>query len=211
MIKLDCIPLFIIFITCPIIILKHRCKLRRCNVRDIVLRARENNEEKFKLVRSFEPLIKKCIRVYLYDKSYYEDAIQEGYITVLSCINRYDINSTFPFEAYVKRSVIYSIRDFSKRIRSEVSLNEESEEGGSLMDILQSDTDIEGNYLKYEENEKLKGAIESLTFDQKKVIEEFFIINKSMREISKNKRCHYMSIVQLKDRALKKLRNEMEK
>jgi RNA polymerase sporulation-specific sigma factor len=180
-------------------------------VRDIVLRARENNEEKYKLAKSFEPLIKKCIRIYVQDKSYYEDAMQEGYITVFSCIKRYDINSAFPFAAYVKRSVIYSIRDFSKGIKSELSLNEESDEGGSLMDILQSDTDIEGDYLKGEDSERLKAAMDSLALEQRRVIEEFFLKNRSMREISKNKRCHYMSIVQLKDRAIKKLKDELMK
>lgn len=181
-------------------------------MKDIVLRAREDEEERVRLIKSFEPLIKKCIRVYLRDKSYFDDAMQQGYMTVMMCIDRFDVNSGYPFNAYVKRSVIYSIRDFAKKIRFNLSLDEEvNEEGGRLIDILSSDVDIEGDKIKYDDILELYSAIKELPEKQKRVIEDFYFKDISLTEMSKMRRCHYMTVVKLKERAIKTLRKSIKR
>jgi RNA polymerase sporulation-specific sigma factor len=178
-------------------------------MKNVVLRARQDNDEMARLVKNFEPLIKKCIKIYIRDMSYFEDAMQHGYATIIQCIRRFDINSETPFPGYVKRAVIYSMRDYSKKIRNDISLDEEEEGGGSLLDTLRSRDDIEKDYFRNVDNEFLKKALESLTPEQRRVIDEYYFNNLSMRDICKNKRCHYMSIVKLKERAIMRLREEM--
>lgn len=181
-------------------------------MKDIVIKARENEEKRLMLVRAFEPIIKKCIKIYVKNPEYFNDAMQEGYLTILSCIKNYDINSRFPFPAYVKRAVIYSIRDFSKKIKEDRSLDEEStEEGVSLYDFLKSQDDTEEECIKRGDIKRLAIALKALTEKQLEIIDEFYFKNKSMREICKNRRCHYMAVVGIKDRAIKRLREEMDK
>jgi RNA polymerase sporulation-specific sigma factor len=179
-------------------------------MREIILIARQDNEEMAKFVKKFEPLVKKCIRIYIKDMGYFDDAMQQGCLTIIQCVKRFDLDSETSFLGYVKRAVIYSIRDYAKKIKSDLSLDEETEEGGTLLDTLRSSDDIEKDYFNNIYNEALKEAISSLTLDQRRVIEDYYFKNLSMRDICKNKRCHYMSIVKLKERALTKLKNEIK-
>lgn len=180
-------------------------------MKKLVLDARENEDKRVMLTKAFEPLIKKCIKIYVKNAEYFEDAMQEGYYTVLQCIKNYDVDSRYPFPAYVKRAVIYSIRDFSKRIKENISLDEESREdgGGSLYEFLKSDADVEKEYILKDDVERLRAALKVLSQKQMEIIDDFFFKNVSMRDICKNKRCHYMAVVGLKDRAIKKLKEEM--
>jgi RNA polymerase sigma factor (sigma-70 family) len=179
-------------------------------VKDIVLKAREDENVRLKLLKDFEPLIKKAIKLYVKDKNYFEDAMQQGYLTILSCIKSYDVSSKYPFEAYLKRAVIYAIRDFSKRIKNNLSLDEEiNEDGGCLLDIIPSEINIEEENLKSNDIVMLKKALDSLSLSQRQVIEDVYFKGKSMKEVSKHRRCHYMSVVKLKERALNKLRDEI--
>ncbi|EYE87638.1 hypothetical protein Q428_12250 [Fervidicella metallireducens AeB] len=180
-------------------------------MKELIIKARENEEIKLKILKDFEPLIKKSLKMYLKDMSHFNDGMQEGYLTVLKCIYTYETSSNCPFPAYVKRAVIYSIRDFAKKLKCEVSLDEAiNEDGGTLLDILPGDVDIEGDNIHKEDLVRLKEAINMLSEKQREVIEDYFFKNKSMVDICKGKRCHYMAVSGLKERAVKKLREYME-
>lgn len=176
-------------------------------MRKLVLSARENEDKRLMLIKAFEPLIKKCIRIYIKNPQYFEDGMQEGYATVLYCIKNYNIDSKYPFPAYVKRAVIYSIRDFSKKIKENLSLDEKrGEEGMSLYDALESDSKVEDECILKDEIKRVMEAIKTLTLKQQEIIYDFYFKNKTMREIAKNRRCHYMTVVGLKERALNQLK-----
>ncbi|SEF38576.1 RNA polymerase sporulation-specific sigma factor [Caloramator fervidus] len=163
--------------------------------------------DKEKVLKSFEPLLKKCCGIYLKNFSDFEDAMQEGRIAILKCIENYNENLKVPFEAYVKRAVINTIRDFSRKIKDMESLDEAvTEDGENFYEIIASDFDLEGDYFKKEDIKRLYDALKKLTKKQREVIIEHFFKGKPLVEIAKNKRCHYMAVVRLKDRALDKLR-----
>lgn len=172
-----------------------------------VIRAREDYGEAAKIISDFEPLIKKCIKMYIKDPEAFEDAMQEGRLAILGCIKKYDISSQVYFEGYVKMAVIYCIRDFGLRYRENISLDEGiNEDGGSLYDILDSGVDIEENEINKERISSLNAALNELSEKERKIINEFYFEGKTMREISKVKRCHYMTVVKHKEKALQKLR-----
>lgn len=181
-------------------------------MREKVILARDNENVKLEILKSFEPLIKKCVKLYVKNREYYEDAIQEGYKIVLGCIYKYDLNKEYPFEGYVKSSVAYGIRDFAFSIKYYVSLDEGigEDEEGSLYDILEGDADVEGDFERKEDIKRLKEALKELPDKQREIIEEVYFKNMSMVDICKGKRCHYMSIVKMKERALKNLKEKMK-
>ncbi|SKA93892.1 RNA polymerase sporulation-specific sigma factor [Caloramator quimbayensis] len=179
-------------------------------MREKVILAREDVNARLEILKSFEPLIKKCIKYYVHDREYYSDAMQEGYYIILKCIYNYDFDKEYPFEGYVKSSLIFGIRNFAKKIKYNVSLDEQmSDEGGCLYDFLESDINVEEEYGHKDDIRRLKDAMDKLSDKQRKVIEEVYFKNKSMVEICKSRRCHYMAVTKMKDRALKKLREEM--
>lgn len=181
-------------------------------MKELITLARTDDEIKLKILRSFEPLIKKCFKIYIKDLNYYDDTIQEGYMTILKCISNFNINLNCEFPGYVKIAVIRNIRDFSKKIKSEISLDEEMcEEGSTILDILKSDTDIENDEILRSEIKQMYKALNNLTEKQRRIIEEYYFKDLTLKQICKDRKCHYMSIARLKDRALKKLRMDMER
>lgn len=179
-------------------------------MREKVILAKKDENVRLEILRSFEPLIKKCIKYYVHDREYISDAMQEGYYIILKCIYNYDFDKGYPFESYVKSSLIYGIKDFVRKIKYDISLDEQiNEDGGCLYDVLESDLDVEEKFGHKDDVRRLKGALDGLSDKQRKVIEEVYFKNMSMMEICKNRRCHYMAVAKMKDRALKKLREEM--
>ncbi|MCX7885398.1 MAG: sigma-70 family RNA polymerase sigma factor [Caloramator sp.] len=181
-------------------------------MREKVIMARSDENMRLEILRSFEPLIKKCIKLYVKDREYFEDAMQEGYKIVLGCIYKYDLSKEYPFEGYVKCSVIYGIRGFAYRIRYNISLDEGigEDEEGSLYDILEGDYSIEKDFEKKEDIKRLKEAIRKLPEKQRKILYEIYFKNMSMVDICRGRRCHYMSVVRMKERALKNLRDDIK-
>lgn len=179
-------------------------------MRAMVIAARENEDIRLELVMRFEPLIKKCVKFYIRDFFHYEDAMQEGYLTILKCIQRYDAASKSEFPAYVKTAMIHNMRDYGKKIVNCLSLDEPiTETGGTLMETLKSEVNIEGDEIKSEEIAAMLKAFEGLTIKQREIIEIVYFNNVSMRDLCRNRRCHYMTIVKLKERALDKLRRDL--
>lgn len=174
----------------------------------MVKRARESENEMLLLVNTFEPLIKKCIKIYIKDPGYYEDGMQQGRMTVINCIRKYDITSSYPFQAYVKRGVYYSIRDFGKKLfSSQESLDENiSEDGPSLYDTIDSGIRTDEDFLHSDEIKRLYHAMEGLSEKQRSIIDEVFFKNRSMKDICNQRRCHYMTVASMKERALLKLK-----
>jgi RNA polymerase sporulation-specific sigma factor len=104
--------------------------------RERIIKAREDNGEAAKIIKEFEPLIKKGVWMYIRDFNSIEDGLQEGRIAILNCIRKYDMTSPVPFEGYVKKMVLYTIRNFASKRRENLSLDEEvTEDGGSLQKV----------------------------------------------------------------------------
>lgn len=178
-------------------------------MRDLVIKARYDEKSKEKILNSFEPLLKRCCGVYLKNPSDFEDGMQEGRIVILKCIKNYDERLNIPFEAYVKRAVINCIRDMANKNKEHLSLDEEViEDGENFYEIIPSDFDLEEECIKDDYLKRLYMALEKLSQKQREVIIEHYFKGKSMIEIAKYRRCHYMAVVRLKDRALEKLRKE---
>jgi RNA polymerase sporulation-specific sigma factor len=180
--------------------------------RERVVRSREDTEEALKIIKSFEPLIKKCIKIYVKDPESFEDAMQEGRIAIFKCIYRYDVTSPIHFPGYAKMAVIYCIKGFGSKHKENISLDGEiNDDGGTLYDIMDSGMDVEGDEIKREEINFLKSALLKLPQKERKIIEEVYFEGKSMAEICRGRRCHYMTVVRNKKKALDSLRKMIER
>lgn len=165
------------------------------------------NMDVYMVIKKYEPLIKKTIRIYIKDKNYYDDAYQEACVAIIQVMSRFK-REKGDFNAYIKCAVIYSIRGFANKLKENISLDEELEDGGTMYDLIADDVDIEEEYIENEDIKMLYRALDKLNEKQREIIEEYYFNGKSLVEIAREKRCHYNSIVRLKERALEKLRKE---
>lgn len=181
-------------------------------MKDMVLKARENEETMLELIKRFEPLMKKNIRRYVKDFALHEDALQEARYIFIKCVYKYDVSLNIQFEGYIKNAMNYSLRDYAAHINNHQSIDEEiTEDGGTLHDLLRSDEDIEGDKIFRELRSELTAALNSLPESQRNVIIAFYIKKTRITEICQNRRCHYMNIVKLKERGLKNLKDYLTK
>lgn len=179
-------------------------------MKELVIAARESSDAKLEILKSFEPLIKKCFKLYVNDYNLYDEVMQEGYIAILKCINKFDINSGYAFPGYVKAAVIHAIRRISRNTNHYASLDEEiDDDGGRFLDFLSSCTDIETEEIEKQAMEALYAALDKLTYKQREIINLIYFKNRSMKDICRDRRCHYMAVVRLKNRALETLSKEL--
>lgn len=176
-------------------------------MKELIEKAKKDKEAMYEVVEAFMPLIKKVVRLYEKDYENFEDEIQEGRLILIKCIRGYDISSNCPFEAYVKKAVYHSLRCYiiKKNSNLDWSLDNEIEEGITLIDLLDSGVDIEGDIVAKENIKKLRWAIDKLKPKYKDLVIDIYFNKVSMASICKERNCHYMTVVSTKERALKKL------
>ena len=72
----------------------------------LVLSARAGvAEAQTQLLIAYTPLVKSMVKRYVYDTGSYEDALQEGYLVLLTAIRAYAPERGVYFSAYVKRQL----------------------------------------------------------------------------------------------------------
>lgn len=181
-------------------------------MKDLVLLARTDETAKLELIKRFEPLIFKCIKMYIHDINSTQDALQEGYMTVLKCIYLYNVDSECGFPGYVKTAIINNLRKFSKNHPNTLSLDEEcSDDGGTLLDTLPSEDVTEDYLIQLQLSHELKKAINTLSDNEKELIISIYFKQTKIIELSNGTRSNYVSLQRKRDRALSKLRDELVK
>ncbi|AZV55521.1 sigma-70 family RNA polymerase sigma factor [Clostridium sp. AWRP] len=149
----------------------------------------------------------KCTYIKGYDM---EDLIQEGRYSVIKAIGMYDINSKYPFAAYVKSSVK---KNFYNMIRSNIrkvsccSLYSKNEEGCEFINMIASDENIEENLIKRKLIIQLNKAMDKLPEDKRNLIDWYYIQDRSLNEYAEKEGISYRTAVYRKRKALESLKN----
>ena len=140
-----------------------------------------------------------------------EELIQEGYLEILYRIYDFDETKGVPFLGYLKVMLKYFYMNYFRGEKTvAVSLDKKIETSDGNINVIDTisdkNADVFEEYLKNERTKKLYKAINNLTHKQRKVIILYYIKGLSIKEIAKNMNVHYMSVVKLKQRAVKKMR-----
>lgn len=177
---------------------------------DALMKAREGDiESKEWLINSLNPLIIASIKRYYYKPMEFEDLLQEGKLVILECIDNYDVIKGTYFLGYVKTMLRYFYLDKHKQ-KQTLSLNEKvgEDEEGELVDFLESDKEEPLEVIiKYEENQILSKAMESLTKRQREVIICFYYEGLSIGQIAERLGVSYRTIVNTKTKAMEKMKS----
>lgn len=162
-------------------------------------------EDKDTIVELLEPLIKSSISRYYYRAHLYDDLMQDGKFEILKCFENFDPSQGVHFLGYVKTMLRYYFLN-RNRDKEYYSLDETNDEGLSQLELLQSDEDIEGNYIESETYTELKHAMSTLTEIEKSVIVDFYYNKLSLYEIADKRGIKYRTAVNNKTRAINKLK-----
>lgn len=183
-------------------------------IQEMIKRAKQGDKDaKEEIIKKYMPLvIKNSFNIFIsgYDM---EDLKQLGYISILKAIDKFDLDKNKDFTAYVKQSIIknyyYEIRK-KARLGAESSINKTTEEGIEFEDMLESDCNIEEDFICKEDKMRLKKALRHLSKEEMEFINIMYGKGYGgITEYSKIKKVKYAESLKMRDRVLKKLRTYM--
>lgn len=159
------------------------------------------------LLIKLKPLILKSIRRYYNDYSLYDDLIQDGFETVIRCVEDFDESKGVNFLGYTKVQLKFLYLNKHKEKKT-FSLNEiVGEDGVEFIDILEDNgLDPLENYLVMEEREFVLGALSILTERQREVVVLYYLHEISIGDIADMLGISYRTVVNIKTNAIKKMR-----
>ena len=175
--------------------------------------AKEGDKEAIaEILESFKMfIIKQCNKIYIegYDK---EDLIQEGYISLIKAIEKYD-DSKGTFVAYSTRTIVNNyymmIRNRAK-YNGTTSLNRSNDENIELIDIIEGNENIEEKMILREDIKEVMEAIDDMNDSDKKLIIDLQVNKISGKQLAKELGISYVALCKRKERALKKLKLKLE-
>lgn len=163
-------------------------------------------EAKDTIIELLEPLIKSSISRYYFRAYLYDDLMQDGKLEILRCFEKFDPSQGVHFLGYVKTMLRYYYLNRNRDVEC-FSLDETNDEGLSQLELLQSEENIEEDYIESEINDELKLAMNKLTDIEKSVILDFYFNNLSLYEIADKRGIKYRTAVNNKTRAINKLKS----
>jgi len=174
---------------------------------DLVKRAKEGDISAIsEIIEKYKYFIMKQASKYHIPSYEYEDLVQHGYLSVIMGIHMYKYGSS-SFEGYIINTIINNYKALLKgKIKHlrEVPNNEILDAQSSNYELT-----IEDQIIAYDEIKKLYVALDKLSKDERYIIESFYILNKSIREIACDLDVSYYKLVRKKEKALMNLRKNI--
>ena len=164
---------------------------------------------KQKLIEEFTPLIKKISKTTFISNYTREDIEQECYLTLLKCIDRYDLKM-HRFIGYatmaIKNNVNYLIRSYINR--KSVNGSDALTSTGSLEDLNLADkNEIDGNLLYKEKKKLCLEALNTLSEEERELFEYVNVKGKTLKSYAVMKDIPYSTLC----RKRAKIRNTLRK
>jgi RNA polymerase sigma factor (sigma-70 family) len=188
--------------------------LEKINLEQLLTKAKSKNKRAIgEICRRFDGMIVN-LAVSFYIEGYtIEDVIQEGRLSLIKAIYKYDMKSKYHFPAYAAAAIK---KNFYSRIRGSVkkygscSLYSVNDMGGQLIDMIESEEDIEEEFIKRQQSTKLWRALGKLSKKERYIIIWYYIWERGLKEYAAKQNMSYRTAAVRKKRALDHLRNIMD-
>ena len=158
-----------------------------------------------RIYKAFEPLIISSIKNYYDRTDIFNELVDEGKTEIMYAILEYDNSKGVPFNYYLKQRLRFFYLKKNPR-RSVSSLNYTNEDGDEVMNLIESDENIEQDFEDRLEIKRLYEKVRKLPDKQQKIIYENFLREKSAREICKELNMKQSTFYNTRSKALENLR-----
>ncbi|KMT22902.1 sigma-70 family RNA polymerase sigma factor [Clostridium cylindrosporum] len=187
-----------------------------CEIQRLLRDAKESVVSLEALVNKFMPLILKAAKYYCVSSDILPDAISEGSLAFIRCIEKYPLDSPIPFPYYAKRAVYSHIRYYcSKEItRHDNTISIHSPVNGcddiTLEDTISSEEGLEDEFFRRSSFLEIIDYIQNLNDLEREVLERHYFLGHSLKKISEDLGYSYRGIKYAKSRGIKLLQSEFE-
>ncbi|MBN3382921.1 sigma-70 family RNA polymerase sigma factor [Clostridium botulinum] len=157
-----------------------------------------------KIIDNFIPLILKEASKYKIKCYDYEDLVQHGYLSVIKAANMYK-GEDKNFKFYCIKAIK---QNYKALLKDEIKHHREIPED---KDIYTYEFTLEDEILAYEKIKEVYKVLDSLTKEERNIIEGFYFKDKTIKSIAKQNNKSYNNIRYQKDKVIKKLQNSLTK
>lgn len=146
--------------------------------------------------------------IYNHEINDYEELYQEGFIALLNAVERFEPNKGFNFSTYAIKYIKSASRkrlNYNTFDSLDEPLKTKKEDARTRLDLIKDNKiDIERDTISKEFNNNLKKI---LTYDEMKVIKNYYLYNKTLKEISELLGITYNQVIGLRSKAERKIYN----
>lgn len=146
--------------------------------------------------------------IYNHEINEYKELYQEGFIALLNAVERFEPNKGFNFSTYAIKYIKSASRkrlNYNTFDSLDEPLKTKKEDARTRLDLIKdTKIDIERDTISKEFNNNLKKI---LTYDEMKVIKNYYLYNKTLKEISEMLGITYNQVTGLRSKAERKIYN----
>lgn len=182
--------------------------------KDFLLKAKKGDEEaKLELINKYKPLVAKYSLKYNLKGFERTDLIQEGNISILKAISKFDMDRDPKlFDAYAINSIKNNYNSLVKtkaNTNSESSLNIVNEDGYEIIDLIMDAINIEDCFINESNHITLKEALCKLNKEELELLKTvYFEEDGNLNKYCKDKNLSFYQGKKLLTNVIKKLKQE---
>lgn len=164
-----------------------------------------------KLLERLRPIIIRSIKKYYYkNKEDFSDLVQDGYLKIIECLEEYDSSKGVHFLGYVKSKLKFLYLEKNRIYKDSISLNINVYGDNDSTELLELVEDVGINIEKDFENKEsvvlLNKAFNYLSYRERQVVFMNYVKRMNMYSIADKLGIAYRTVVNIKVKALNKLK-----
>lgn len=117
--------------------------MKGLKLQEVVIEYLEGKDTMNEIMENIEPMIVSLIMKYK-NKCEYDDLYQTAWVTIMKCLNKYNVESRILFSTYCYRAISNDLIQAEKRERKHLS--KYNQEGECILSLVSKDLEYEGNF-----------------------------------------------------------------
>ena len=197
----------------PEIVNTDHSRLKKTHLVELLARAKNKDKSAIgEICRRFDGMVINLTSSFYIEGYTLEDMVQEGRLSLIKSIYKYNMNSKCHFSTYAAAAIK---KNFYCKIRSNVkkyfccSLYSVNRGGDELVDTVESEENIEEEFIEKQQYSDLWRAVRKLSEEEKSAIVWYYIWEISLKEYAVKEKIPYRTAAARKKRAVDHLRSIM--
>ncbi|MCB2309171.1 sigma-70 family RNA polymerase sigma factor (plasmid) [Clostridium estertheticum] len=156
------------------------------------------------IIEKYKFLIIKLASTYHIPSYEFEDLVQQGYLSVIKAVNLYTLGRN-TFDGYCINSIK---TNFNALLKGKLKHYREVPNSDPISKSTAEEYKftLEDEVIAYDEVKRLYCALEKLDPSERAIVERFYLVNDTLKEIACDSSQSYNHLLRVKSKALKKLR-----
>lgn len=177
------------------------------DMENLVKNAKEGDNDSMTIIlNKFKYFIIKHAKKYVVPSHDFEDLIQHGFLSIIKAVQLYKLGSN-NFTTYCSNAII---NNFKALLKGHIKHYREVQ-NEAILNIQVYDFTLEDEVIAYDETKRAIKLLNSLPEEERNILSGVFLQNKTLKEVAATYDINYRQAVEIKRKALIKLRDAINK